>query len=408
MKRIILILLCLLVFSGCSALAPDSYLSVTPHENSEIRPISTDAITANDFRSLRNAILSFVRNGQTEGIIHVTNYTGNVETDLQRAAYEVSTIDPLGAYAVEYMTHSCNLLVSYYEIRVSITFRRSAREIADIRSISTEAQMEELLTAALKTFDDRIALRLNNYRKQDQSVIPFLETYCAENYASIMEVPEVSVSVYPETGSSRIVEVNFQYRHNPQGLQAKQRAVAKSVDAAAEYIRYRQQDYEKVQLLYSYLTQRFQYRSAETVTPLYDVLYTGIADPTGLAQAWQLICDKAGVECMIVSGMKHGEPYTWNIIRTGSHYRHLDLAQCVLDRSGLITYSDGQMSAYYWDARQYPACEPLPAAEPPAVTPPEEAEEPDTEETPAEEELPTEEEPPSETPTPDETELQQS
>ncbi len=365
MKRIILILLCVLVLSGCSALAPSSYLSITPHQSSELHAASTDAVTATDFKSLKNAILTFVRAGQPEGIIHVTDYDGSVEKDLQKAAYEVSTLDPLGAYAVEYMTHSCNLLVSYYEIRISTTFRRTAREIAEVRSVSTEAQLEDMLSTAIDTYSHRLAIRLHNFRRQDEEIPAYITDYCAEHYNSVMEVPEFSLSVYPETGNTRIVEINFLYRNDPQSLLAKQRAVAKNVDAAVEYIRYRQQDYEKVQLLYAYLTQRFQYRSSPTVTPLYDALCSGIADPAGLAQAWQMICDKAGVECLIVTGMKHDEPYTWNIIRTGSYYRHLDLAQCVLDRTGLVTSSDGQMSDYYWNTKLFPACEPLPAAPPP-------------------------------------------
>ena len=401
MKRILLILLCILTLTGCSALAPDSYLSITPHQNSEIQTISTDAVTATDFNSLKNAILTFVRAGQSEGIIHVTDYDGSVEKDLQKAAYEVSTSDPLGAYAIDYMTHSCNLLVSYYEIRISITFRRSAREIAQVRSVSTEDQMEEMLSSAIDSYAGRLAIRLHNFRKQEEEIPAYITEYCTENYASVMEIPEFTLSVYPETGSTRIVEINFLYGNNPQNLLAKQRAVAKNVDSAVEYIRYRQQDYEKVQLLYSYLTQRFQYRNAETKTPLYDALCSGIADPTGLAQAWQMICDKAGVECMIVSGMKHGEPYTWNIIRTGSYYRHLDLAQCVLNRSGLVTASDGEMSAYYWNTKQFPACDPLPAATPPA----EEQPETPTEELPEE---PPVEETETQTPAPEESEQQQS
>lgn len=395
MKRILLILLCTVLLSGCAILAPDSYVSITPHEASEILPAATDAVSAEDFTSLKNAILSFVRTGQTEGIIHVQDYAGNLEKDLPRAAYQVSTTDPLGAYAVEYMTHSCNLLVSYYEIRISIAFRRTAQEISKIRSVSTQAKMEELLVNALETFDDRIAFRLHNYRQQDEELMAYFVQYCTDHYDTVMEVPKITASLYPESGTSRILEVNLSYKNNPQGLQAKQRAVTKGVEAAAEYIRYRQEDYDKVQLLYSYLTQRFQYRKADTVTPLYDALCTGIADPAGLSQAWQLICEKAGVECMIVSGMKNGQPYTWNIVRTGAYYRHLDLAQCVLDRSGLVMRSDGEMYTYYWDMSQFPACKALPVTQPTEQTPAEEpteepaVETPETEaETPEEEQQP--------------------
>ncbi len=395
MKRIALIFLCLLLLSGCASLAPDEYLSITPHQSSEV-PTAADAVTAKDYQSLKNAILAQIRSGQTECAIRVTSYDGVVEDDLRDAAYEVSKLDPLGAYAVDYMTHSCTRIVSYYEIRIFITFRRTAQEIAQIHPISTQEQLQDKIEQALDRQDSRLTLRLASYRQQDQDIPGLAADYCEGNAASIMETPQVSVSVYPETGSSRILEVNFLYTNTPQELQQKQAAVEESLHAAAEYIRYRQGDYDKAQLLYSYLTQRFQYKEAETATPLYDALCGGIADPKGLSQAWQLICDRAGMECNTVTGMRGDEVYTWNILRMGTYYRHLDLARCVLDRSGLVLRTDAEMGNYYWNTELLPACEfvPAPEQEPP------QPDQPAPEEDPLAPELPVEI-PPADTPVPE-------
>jgi hypothetical protein len=84
----------------------------------------------------------------------------------------------VGAYAVEYMTHSCNLLVSYYEVRVSITFRRTAQEIAQIRTISSTNQLQKLLTESIDTFDSRLAVQFNNYDGQDEDIAAFVTEYC--------------------------------------------------------------------------------------------------------------------------------------------------------------------------------------------------------------------------------------
>ena len=368
MKRILLLLLCISLLTGCSSLAPDSYHSVTPHEITDNPTTVTNAAEATNYHSLKIAILNQIRMGRTEGIIHAVNYEGNVEEDLKKAAYEVSTLNPLGAYAVEYMTHSCNLLVTYYEIRISITYRRTAQEIAQLKTFTTMEQFRQMLTNAVDSFDDRIAVQISDYDHEAEDIAAFVTEYCISNPATVMEVPKIAVSLYPESGKSRIVEVSFHYTNNPQGLLAKQRAVETNITAAAEYIRYRQEDYDKVQLLYSYLTQRFHYRQADTVTPLYDALCSGVADPIGLAQAWKLICDKSDVECLLVTGVKNGQPYTWNILRTGTYYRHLDLAQCVLSGSGLTFHSDGEMTAYSWNMDQYPTCKPLPAAQPAAPT----------------------------------------
>ena len=365
MKRLAVLIAFLLLLTGCE-LVPNDRLYVAPHVNSSTQTSSADAVIAENYLSLKNAILSMIRTGQTEGVIHVTNYDGIVEDDLAEAAYEVSKLDPLGAYAVDYMTHSCAQIVSYYEIRINITFRRTVQEIADIVSISTQTQLEDLLQQAVNSYDNRLTLRLSSYRGQEQDIPTFVADYCAANYGTIMETPAVSISVYPESGSVRILEINFQYTNPPATLQGMQDAVQESIHAAAEYIRYRETDRDKSQLLFTYLMERFHYTAADTSTPLYDALCSGVADPTALAQAWQLICDRAGMECYTVSGMLEGEPYAWNIVSADGYYRHVDLARSMLEWGELVFLTDADMSDYYWNTETLPACEPIPE---PAETP---------------------------------------
>lgn len=397
MRRLIPLLLLFLLLTGCS-LAPDEYLYIEPHLDSSIQDDSTDALTAENYVSLKNAILRLIRTGKTEGVIRVTNYDGDVEKDLPDAAYAVSKQDPLGAYAVDYMTHSCTQIVSYYEIRINITFRRTAEEIAGILTTPTKERLETRLTEALQSYQDRLTVRISNYEDQAETIPAFVADYCAANPQIIMEQPTVSVSAYPESGNVRVLEINFGYTHEPQVLDGMQRSVQNSINGAAEYIRYRETNQEKAALLFTYLTERFHYTAAETVTPLYDALCRGIADPTGLTQAWQIICDQAGVECYTVTGLRGGDPHTWNIITTDENgYRHVDLERNVLESHELQLLTDEEMVEYYWDAEGYPVCEASekvptgeelpteeqpPAEEPPAVEPPAEADPP------AEEELP--------------------
>ena len=384
-------LVLLLALTGCAALVPSEYLTVSPHADSGVQTTDADAVTAENYVGLKNAILNLVRTGQTEGVIRVSNYDGDVTADLPEAAYEVCKQDPLGAYAVDYMTHSCTQIVSYYEIRISITFRRTAEEIARIQSISTQYQLQERLQYALDRYSSRLTLRLSNYREQDRDIPDLVTSYCAANPGTVMETPSVSVSVFPESGSVRILEINFTYTHTPEDLNAKAAAVQQSIDAAAEYIRYREDSRDKLQLLFTYLMERFQYREAETATPLYSALCGGIADAAGLAQAWQLICDQAGVECFTVTGMRDGESCTWNIVGVDGGYRHLDLQRCVLQLEQLTLWNDNEMGSYYWNTEQYPACQPAPVV---TVTDDTSPEETPTEETPSEE-TPT---PPDESP----------
>jgi len=110
-----------------------------------------------------------------------------------------------------------------------------------------------------------------------------------------------------------------------------------------------------------------------------------------MAQAWQLICDLAGMECHTVNGLRSGEPYCWNIVGIDGYYRHMDLARCVLERGSLHLHDDSEMTDYYWNTEQYPTCSPYPE-EPPVDLPTEQ---------PTEEQLTPQEETPSPEKTPE-------
>ena len=366
MKRILTLLLLLSILTGCS-LAPDTYLSVKDHTASAAQVTQTDAVTVGDYASLKRAILRQVQSGQTEGTILTSNYDGDVEDDLTQAAYEVAKLNPLGAYAVDYMTHDCTFIVNHYEITIRITFRRTLREIESIETVATYNILQSRLAQALEDHETRLVLRIGSYRELDVEAIA--AEYCAAHPDTVMEQPRVSVSTYPDSGTVRIMEVDLAYTNPPSELEQMKHAVQESVAAAAEYIRYRNGDREKTDLLFTYLLERFTYKAGETVAPLYDALCTGVADPAGMSQAWQLICDKAGVECHTVTGLKNGAPYTWNIVSHDGYFRHVDLAHCVLEHGVLVLQDDSAMAQYYWNTEQYPACEPYPEETTP-VTPP--------------------------------------
>lgn len=374
MKRMALLLSMILLLTGCS-LVPQEYRSVKPHESSQ-QVQMPEAVEVSDYNGLTNAILQFIKAGRRDGTIRTVAYYGNVEEDLVRAVYDVTRLDPVGAFAVDYLNHNCVKILNYYEISLAITYRRSAYEVAAIQQAYTPRQLQGQVERSLRTYDDLLAMQVTE--DQEYDITALAERYFLANPAEMMEKPEITVSVFPETGKERIVEVEFHYQNSYDDLMTKKSAVAESVDAAAEYIRYRHSDRDKTRLLYTYLTERFTYRTEPSDSPVWSALCSGVADPLGLAQGFSLICRKAGVACYTVSGLKDGQPYYWNIVSDDGDYRHIDLARDIAQDRGLWFMTDWDMGRYYWNTAEYPACVAEPAAQ---ITPEEPA---DT--TPAEEE----------------------
>ena len=352
MKRIILLVSMLLLLTGCSLVA-DEYTASRPHE-SGMQTTMPDAVVVKDPAALKEAILRFIKAGKEEGSIRTVDYVGNVEEDLVRAVYEATRMTPVGAYAVDYLNHNCVKILSYYEITLSITYRRSARDIAAIQQAYTPEQLRGQVERSLRTYDDHLAMQVTE--AQDYDIEALVRNYCLEDPAHMVEIPQVEVSVFPETGRERIVAVDLRYENSYEQLLEKSEAVLKSVNAAAEYIRYRDTDRDKTELLYTYLTERFNYTEGKTSASVWSALCDGVSDPYGLAQAFRLICEKAGVACYTVTGLKDGEDYVWNIVSDDGDHRHVDIAECIAQDSGLRRRTDWDMDRYYWNAQLYPAC----------------------------------------------------
>lgn len=375
MKRVFLALCVasVLLLCGCTQLVPSQYTQVSPHAEEEAAPDTADfdVLSADSKGSLKRAIRSLVQNGVEHGVIHVREYDGDVEADLADAAYQIAREDPLGLYAVDYMTHDCSLIVSFYEIHIDITFRDFATPLDEIPYVSGDNEAAQLLRKAMDNYEDHLTLYLTYNSKLDYEAEA--ERYFEENPRRLMARPALHAASYPEGKSPRIVELAFTYPATGEALREMEQAVNDTLAAAKVYVRYRDSDLEKAKLLYSYLTERFSYEEGASDTPIYSLLCEGVADSQSMTTVWQLLCDETGLECYSVDGLRAGAPYRWNIVLLDGEYVHLDLLRDVMETGELQPRYDEDMTEYYYDASAYPACPaPLPA-DAPADTPDEPA-----------------------------------
>lgn len=356
-KYLLPLLLGLLVLlTGCTHLLESRYISVKPHTETTTAEEDKNVLTAENYLSLKNAILSLVENSVEEGVIRVSDYSGDLEEELQEAIDEVSNQDPLGAYAVEEMHGECSLIVSYYEVRIHTEFRRTVQQIQSVERVASVGVLQERLQTAMENGESDLTVRLSYYNGED--VGEMARAYYRENPSIVMEMPQVTVNVYPKDGGYvRIIEMLFSYEHSAEELQTFRDAVETSARAAREYVRYRDTQTEKLQLLYTYLQERFVYTEETSATPVYSFLCEGIADSEGAARSLQIICDEMELECYTVEGLWNGQPWVWNIVCVDGVYCHADLHRSLMNGSEtLMLYKDDSMTAYEWDRDACPPC----------------------------------------------------
>lgn len=362
-KLLPLLLAMSLLLGGCGWLN-GSFVSVTPHAVPK-QVSHSGTITAANYKEFVAALKQLVSTGTEVAAIHVAEYPAKaLETGVKRAVFEVKHNDPIGAYAVEEIQYEIGSSSGLPAVSITVAYRHNATELQGIRRALGVAQAQTAVTAALESYQPGIVLLVSQYEDTDFS--QFVQDYASTHPETIMEVPQVTQALYG-TGESRVVELIFSYQTSRDSLRRMQAQVKPVFEAAVLYVSGDGDDYQKFSQLYAFLMERFDYKQETSITPAYSLLRHGIGDSRAFAQVYAAMCRDAGLTCMTVTGTRDGEPWTWNILREGEEFYHVDLLRCSTDGK-YREQTDGEMEGYVWDYSEYPACVGTPLAEQPEVT----------------------------------------
>lgn len=366
MKRRLLaftLVLVLLGLSGCGWIK-DEYTSVAEHQEPYVytEPEEADTIpAAANANVLKSRIFTFVRNSVSRGQIDVTGYSGDVRTEIIEVLEELKT-NPIYAYAVDYsdyefFTDEAN---EKTVLEIRMVLRRSSEEIAAIVNVNGAEDAQSRVVEALQNMDTALTMKVSDYEETDFEAAA--RRYCLENPTQAAELPEISVQVYPDRGSTRIVELHFLYSAPREELRSRRDSVQTTLTSAAHLVG-SDDCRECLRQVCTYLLGRNTYTSTQTQTsPVYQLLNQQQASDAGFASAANYLLNECGVECFLVLGTKNGTPYAWNIVDLDGQCFHLDLMKQWENgvQEPVLLY-DTQRTEYAWDTAQYPACpEPVP------------------------------------------------
>lgn len=354
MKRFAICLLAVSVLlSGCSLFDGSAY-SVTPHQE-QSKQADDEVISVSNFRELREALVELVHNGTESRVINVPDYdTARLEQDMQLAISYIQQTDAIGAYAVEDLTYELGTNGFVAAVAVKITYLHGREELQQIQTASNMEEVREQIGTALLRCDSSIVMLVKQYEETD--LIQLTEDYAQENPDMVMECPEVTLEVYPESGIQRVVSMRFTYQNSRNDLRQMQLQVSPIFNSATLYVSGNGSDYQKLSQLYAFLMERFDsYQIKTSITPSYSLLHHGVGDSRAFAMVYAKMCSLAGLECRIVTGTRQGEPWSWNIVCDSGYYYHVDLLRCS-EKGTFQMQTDKQMRDYVWDYSAYPAC----------------------------------------------------
>ncbi len=345
---------CLL--SGCALWMDGSRYSVTPHLEENASP-EKETVEISSYIELRESLAELVENGRTSEIIYVSGFDEQqLEGYMNIAIQYLLEGHAIGAYALDSIEYEIGTSAGQKAIAVEISYNHNRGEIMHVKKTTHMKDANNLIIKALENCEAGIVLQVDQYQTTDFPLM--IQNYVEENPNLCMEVPQVAVSLYPDSGLERVIELSFTYQTNRDTLRSMQSMVRPVFASAELYVSGDADRWEKYSQLFSFLMERYDYKIETSITPAYSLLRHGVGDSKAFALVYAAMCRQAELDCQVVSGTRGGEPWNWNVLHLDGVYYYVDLLRC--DEEGSFTAKmEAEMEGYVWDYSAY-VSDPIP------------------------------------------------
>ena len=379
MKRSLLpLLLAALLLTGCSSMYPEEFISVEEHQapyayrevTTEPPPTETEpadpAIPVSRASDIREAIQELVMAGQESGLLRLEHYAGNVEVDMQDMFNTLLNDSPKYCYAMDSFDWSLSRQGPETFVQVEMKLRLTPQEVQAIETRLYPGPALNDIYAALRQQVSAFTVQISGYRETDFYAL--LDDYILRHPDQIVEAPGLLVSVYPDRGSVRVVELHFVYQTDRETLRRHKEDADTALELFYNQLSPLQSAEELLETLSKYLVPAFGYRSNPEATVYSQILQKSGSSRT-MASVAAYLCNRVGDQCEIVEGEREGERWYWNRILSEDRWYSFDLHAAALTGETPSLRPADEMTGYTWDAERYPEIEvPEPATEAPEKT----------------------------------------
>lgn len=349
--RVLCLLLCLCcTLSACNSIFDGSYYSEKEHEEEYAQP-DNKAVDVTSYKQLISVLTALVESGTASRIVYpLWTVESALKNDLSSAVREVMTENPIAAYAVEDIHYEIGTNTGKRAVALKVTYRHNRTEILRIKKANELTDVDRLIAETLENCDSALIFRTACEIPADFSQL--VQSHVLDHPDVCMENPQVSVNIYPEDGTDRVVELQFTYQSTKDSLRSMQQTVMPIFSSAKLYVNADVDAVEKYTQLYTFLMERYDYKIETSITPAYSLLRYGVGDSRAFATVYAAMCRELGLSCRVVSGTKASKAYYWNLIEVNGESRHLDLLKC-RQADGFRVCTDSEMTGYVWDYSAY-------------------------------------------------------
>ena len=358
-RRLLPLLLILLLLCGCSRLVEGEYQVVTDHVETGMNPeISGRIFEVHTYSGLKRAVLDLVNSGAEDGIVRAVEYSGIIRDDISKACLEVARSSPMGAYAVEYMTHAVNRILSYDEVSIHIHYKLSQEEILEVHSVSSLSDFYARIDEGLESGTEYLALQIATLALNDRNIKNYVSGYYLQHPDGLLSLPDLSVSFYPsEDYVQKIITLTLDYHVSPEERMSKLSELRTRAETLTRGIDHSSPEYASWRCC-SAVADAIT-RTSNRGRTAYDVLINGSGNSEGCAMAYQLLCTMCGIPCQVISGRLNSNTHYWNLILLNGDYYHVDCSACIGGNmeAGFLKQDSDLWGNYWWESGQYPSAQ---------------------------------------------------
>ena len=207
-RKLWVLLLALVLLTGCSALLERTYSTAEPHSSKFWESEAAGTLRAETYQDVVNDLLLLIGQHRETATLRLYDFESDIAVadTLERATTEVQQETPLGAYAVEYITSSSHVQRGYYEVAVRIGYRRTLEQLQAVVNATSPEALYSLLSDALDQEKTELAVRMGYWGPDGETRVGDAIAQLREERELTETVPWV-VSYYPAGENPGLIEV---------------------------------------------------------------------------------------------------------------------------------------------------------------------------------------------------------
>jgi len=348
--------------SGCAALLEDYLLEETPRvlSPSERLPEET-TVEISNYGELKEEIMGLIMKHEGQGRMLVYTYDGDITMDVAKARREIMYEDPVGSYAVSEIAGTATRIVTYSEVEVKITYKRTKQQVESIVNIGTDRSLLGAILRVLLDCEEEAVFRTSQQFAESTILVAVRDLYY-KNPRGVVMMPVTGVGIFPRYGGSEsIYELKFGYPEQASIMLYYKTNLLSFVGNNAR-LASGETDGEILLSLAENLIEvcSFNVNTARSMSvhgaqnlavTAYGALVNGRATGEGFAMAYKALCDELMFDCSVVLGRLDGMVHAWNIVALQGDYYHVDVAMGDLNgiETAFLKTDEDFMERYTWD-----------------------------------------------------------